>query len=224
MEGFKVLKDMMDTLFSQMDLYSWSIHKNKSGITVCSLRFKDIQDSGDMQNSNSVAFKRKSKSQQLRDKQRLENFNRPYTRSQAIPVVEDTETFRDCGGSDSLSETGPVTPECVLPGSDVNNTPLHLVADSPGINHIHSSESCDTVLEHETENMPDMNLSLAHSSDYSLGDASLPPNPDPPPDDDEHVDDIVDYGNDIVNEVMNKPGEVSIRDALRVMQTFKSFH
>ena len=137
MEEHTTLKLMMDTLCGTLNLNSWSISKNKSGITICTIRFKDTEDCDTIPNSMTtpISYKRKSLSQQLRDRSRMERFNRPYTRSQ---VNENIESFRDNDNDDS-SDTGPISPDTVPPPSlDTNATPLNLM-DSPDNNNMHSS-------------------------------------------------------------------------------------
>ena len=135
---------MMDTLFGTLNVNSWSIYKNKSGTTICTIRFKDTEDCDTIQNyvTTPISYKRKSVSQQLRDRSRMERFIRPYTRSQSKPVDDNIERFRDDNNDDS-SDTGPISPDIVPPPClDTSATLLSLV-DSPDNNTVHSSEASD---------------------------------------------------------------------------------
>ena len=246
MEEHKLLKQMMDTLFGTLELNTWSIYQNKFGHTVCSLRFKDndMRDCVNMQNVP-ISFKRKSASQQLRDKRRMEQFTsrRPHTRSQG-GVVEEVEINRDNTDDNTDSDTDPITPVTVLSCFDQSASPqpLHL-PDSP---ENRSSETSDLVSQEQprllhTEIMPETEISLPSLGYGSSGDTLASPasvaqgpllEPDPPPEDVSLIDGVsadmdvtqtvyVDlYGDDVINEVMNKPDkDVSIRDVLRAMQS-----
>ena len=215
MEEHKVLKGMMDLLFGSMNLNSWTISENKSGYTVCVLRFKDCDNKSEIA-STPVHYKRKSTSQQQRDKCRIQNFNRIRTRSQ-VQSQEHLETNRDIGACEYDSETGPITPDCV---SSVDpHTPPHLIVDSPHVNSAQSSVSLTDSLVSETmsvgyefddqvETCPAIEM-----PEVAFGDIRPLPNPDPPPDKDE----------ELIASILNKPDEdVTLKDILLKLDKLSS--
>ena len=131
MEEYKVLKQMLDTLFGSLDLNSWSIFENKNGITTCTLRFKTTKDSDTKPKceSSPVRFKRKSASQQQRDRKRMDTFIRPFTRSQVKPADENVEIIRDDQDHGAISDTIPISPESV--SHSTPSTPERLNVCSP---------------------------------------------------------------------------------------------
>ena len=99
MEGYKTLKQLMDTLFDTMDLTSYTIHEGKLG-TTCTLRFRE--NGGDTKvdtQTKSGTFKKKNLSQIKRDKERLERYNRPQTRSQGDLNSVEVARHNDSGDS-----------------------------------------------------------------------------------------------------------------------------
>lgn len=88
MEGYRTLKQLVDTLFGTLELKSWSIYENSSG-TICNIRFCDSkqgresnQETDDnklVENTNVISFKKKSHAQIRRDKKQMSNFIRPQT-------------------------------------------------------------------------------------------------------------------------------------------------
>ena len=74
----------------------------------------------------------------------MDNFNRPHTRSQVKSLDPESEIMRERDGSDTISVTGPATPDWILPAVvDQHDTPLHLVADSPDLKPQSHSPVCD---------------------------------------------------------------------------------
>ena len=71
MENYTTLKQLLETLFDQKDLKSWTVHDNTLG-TICTLRFADVSTaSATRATPVSKTFKQKSKYQVQRDKERL---------------------------------------------------------------------------------------------------------------------------------------------------------
>ena len=104
-----MLQHMVDTLFKSMELNSWTIHDPQFGITTCTLRFKKGGDHATGQDTNqtsgatSVHFKRKSASRLQRDRNRIQNFSRPFTRSPTSMDTENIETVRECREAEYLA-------------------------------------------------------------------------------------------------------------------------
>ena len=87
MEDYKVLKSLLDLLFEECDLKSWTTHENKNGNTV-TLRFASVKTAtrettnpNTRENCESAGetkvktFKQKSAYQLKRDKKRMEEFH-----------------------------------------------------------------------------------------------------------------------------------------------------
>ena len=248
MEAHKMLSQMMDILFGSMDLMSWSISEQKSGITVCSLRFQDTgAHPTQKQILSPISFKRKSESQRQRDKKRFEKFQRPFTRSQRVDTAdEDVETFRGYTDNMNNSETGPVSPDHVFPES-----PSIDMSNQSSVSYDLQSQSSQRFSDNDIppEVMPEMHIRTSsvgcdstggnsgileeHADDTSLL-PSPPLNPDPPPDEFNYnslgatqdiISDIDDYGNETINAIMNKPAEdVSLGDVLRARRSLKSIN
>ena len=88
----RTLKYLLDTLFSTLQLKSWSIYENNLRTTVCNLRFSEsAEDRGTNKTAaKNISYKKKSQAQIKRDRRRSELFHRPKTRSQ---TNEDNSTL-----------------------------------------------------------------------------------------------------------------------------------
>ena len=115
MEGHTVLQQVLDALFESKELNSWSISNNNNHGCVCTLRFKDSnKDSNTKQTPMAnarISYRKKSLSQQERDRARIQKYTRPNTRSQVKRDDFGIETPRD--GDEELSDIGHITPESV---------------------------------------------------------------------------------------------------------------
>ena len=113
MERYDILKQVLDMLFQNKDLKSYTIHDN-TGMTVCTLRFGDSDTNRDAAPERRT-FKKKSKYQMERDRLRQERYTRPRTRSQ-VPVHQQPESDAENARSDDsyrlLGATG-LSPEYV---------------------------------------------------------------------------------------------------------------
>ena len=90
MEDYSTLKQLLESLFDEKDLKSWTVHDNQAG-TVCTLRFVNVSNATreTLPAPKTATFKQKSKYQVKRDRERLESFNnRANTRSQSIEPIE----------------------------------------------------------------------------------------------------------------------------------------
>ena len=106
MDGYIVLKQLLDTLCNNKDLKSYTIHEN-SGLTVCTIRFGDSSTASNSAPER-VTFRRKSRYQTQRDKARHDRYIRPLTRSQTASQGQSIENVRS---EDSfLSVPGPMSP------------------------------------------------------------------------------------------------------------------
>ena len=118
MEGHNTLKLLLDTLFSNLDLKSYTIHDN-SAMTVCTLRFGN-----DITNSNSPTvrntYKKKSEYHIKRDKARHDRHIKPVTRSQASLTSEGPCENRRVDDISAHSVPG-LSPEHVHQGASVAN-------------------------------------------------------------------------------------------------------
>jgi len=96
MEDYKVLKQLLESMFEQNDLKSWTTHgfRDKCLLT---LRFSAKVNNGSTNPTTreTVTFRKKSQYQISRDRQRLENFsNTRKTRSQTTAETEHVELKR----------------------------------------------------------------------------------------------------------------------------------
>ena len=101
MDDNHILKELLESLFSNKDLKSWTCHDNNNGSTV-TLRFVDASAAtrGNQSVAKTTTYRQKSPKQIARDKDRRENFhNRVNTRSR-------TETEMRRHGDDSDELTG----------------------------------------------------------------------------------------------------------------------
>ena len=97
MEDNHTLKQLLDTLFAQKDLKSWTVHDNKSATYVTLRFFSKIPATREIQDTvpNVTTYTRKSNYQVSRDRQRLENHhNKRNTRSQTNEDTEHVELKR----------------------------------------------------------------------------------------------------------------------------------
>ena len=228
METHMILQQMMDTLFRSMDLNSWTIHENKSGIVVCSLRFKKACDHVTKQKEvrTPVHFKRKSTSQLQRDRNRMQNFSRPLTRSQ-VGQEDDIETFRESRNIEHFSDTGPISPEAV------SSVDTHIAESVDS-----DQSSVSSITDHDThsEVMPECDSAYdtvpVPMPEVHAGDARSSLDPDPPPHVDAEMTDVsktLEMASDsntsadeLVNSILNKPDEdVTLKDLALVIGAYK---
>ena len=140
MEEYHTVKMLLDSLFGNGNLTSWTLHENGQGTNV-TLRF-----GSDMaQNSNTkTTYKRKSTTQINRDQKRMDKYNEergPNTRSRTIEQIRsgDNESFSlgatgfsDLSGIHSISNSDPGelfplsahTPSAYSPEHVLISTPL----------------------------------------------------------------------------------------------------
>ena len=136
MEGFDTLKQLLDSLFGQKELQSWTIHENGSGTRV-TLRFCDSSGaSGGAENSRT--FKTKSDYQLDRDKQRMERFldTKRKTRSQTNQDIIENVRSEDSENDFNLLSNTALSAQC----SDLDSSAcsFRLDADTPGVNPDHT--------------------------------------------------------------------------------------
>ena len=168
MEGHRILKNILDTLIATLELKSWNIYESNNG-AVCTLRFRD--NSGDCDNTNNepriASYKKKSQAQIARDKRRMKEFNRPFTRSQTnTPNANDNiEIMRHC--DESLISEPELSPATVISEDLPTPSPLRPVASPPAFDK--SMDLTDTVKQisymdsSSADNAPD--ISLPHDTD-----------------------------------------------------------
>ena len=138
MDTNDTLKQLLDTLFRNKTLKSYTIHDGNN-MTKCVLRFGDCDTNQDTA-AERVTFKRKSKSQLQRDRLRHDRFNLPRTRSQVGRQSEseiENVRFDDDDDSDNLvGATGlRLSPEFVQRSDHSVNSPDPILCmnDSPNL-------------------------------------------------------------------------------------------
>ena len=151
MEGYTTLHQLLESLCAAKHLKSWTVHDNSVG-TVCTLRFCD-SDGASNKEDTTATFRRKSQKQLNRDKERMERFKRPNTRSRNL------ETKRDCDSDSSFvfSDTGLSTESVCL---DTHATSFHMdthirMEESPGANALIVSQQPETDDHVELMSIPD---------------------------------------------------------------------
>ena len=135
MENYNTLKTLLDSLFEQKDISSWTVHENKSATQVI-LRFSNSSSAtrensttreSDMSAPRTTVFRRKSESQVKRDRQRREHFyTKRITRSQTTEDPNRVELLRGKPDDDALSAGVPaMSPELgVGPSSTSSDEPM----------------------------------------------------------------------------------------------------
>ena len=206
MDGHHTLKKLVDTLFGTLDLKSWTIFENSSGTTTCTLRFcdnKQTSDTNALETANPISYKRKSQGQIKRDRQRMDTFKKPNTRSQFknADTHSEIENVRQSDRrAESLSDTALQSPEMV---SHLNPdaSPFQFTSDSQRAYSMGSGSVTDMDIHAETVSgdlvsMPsvlsseeDTDDDSNHNDNDNPGDngliTALPPVPKPIPKADE---------------------------------------
>ena len=146
-----MLKQLLDTLFEQKDLKSWTTHENKVG-TVLTLRFGSIETAtrDTPEHSHNVpkvrTYKQKSAYQLNRDRQRMETFsNNRKTRSQTNSDTDHVELRR---GDVDLS-----------PYSNPGLSPVRLSSEV--------SESDETSVEDNSQGLAEEELDTISNCEHS---------------------------------------------------------
>ena len=168
MEDHRTLKQLMDTLFENLSLQSYTIHEGKSG-TTCKLKFSNRGgDTNAEVGPKITTYKKKSSSQVKRDRERLERHIRPHTRSQSS--VENVEIARAGDsdiGRDALSDTGlSLSPEvglCLEP--DTNATVSQLASHSPAALNVQSTDATSDLSTETLLNVSQISLPAMDTAD-----------------------------------------------------------
>ena len=181
----------MDTLFETLNLKSWSIYENSSG-TVVNLRFCDNldRDNTGRETAQPIEFTKKSQAQMKRDKQRMDNFIRPRTRSQL--KSSDIENVR-CNDSDKLLSDTVLSVDSVHSRLNPDASPFHVISESPAACSLDSrsvtdidANTCDT-FSTGLDSMPSLTDSDTEigTDDNCDSNSDIPPIPKIIPVDDE---------------------------------------
>ena len=134
MDSNNTLKQLLDTLFQNKNLKSYTIH-DKSGLTNVTLRFGDCDNISNSV-SERVTYKKKSSKQMKRDSLRQERFHGRFTQSQVeLQSAISVEGARLDLEENPFSETG-LSPEAVHVSSSTSTPPC--LSDSSASCEMHS--------------------------------------------------------------------------------------
>ena len=119
MEGYKTFHQLLEALYATKQLKSWKVHNKFAGCT-CILRFSDIDGTSTSDNQDTTAtFRRKTHKQLTRDKERMDKFKRPNTRSKTKETVENNRSS-DCEPNVTFSGMD-LSPESICPNLDLDS-------------------------------------------------------------------------------------------------------
>ena len=177
MEDYSTLKQLLESLFDEKDLKSWTVHNNQVG-TVFTLRFVNmsIATRENPPAPKTATFKQKSQYQMKRDRERLETFNnRAKTRSQANTPIENARHGDNSDNDTALPSEYNLSPVSVTSfGSNWSSLadPPHSNVESP-IEDLSRLSSITVDLpdpvvsdnQHITVETPEQTLTLRDSAD-----------------------------------------------------------